>query len=157
MLDAVMCPIDDPIDRLNFMFDDDIIPPCGYEFSLSRDYDMIVWKKAFNTKIKYNNYREPYYEHVIIKLKIPKDASVVFTPSKCRASRAIVLGFYPCAFGGEVYPLDITSAMSWYDHAFRYNLGEEIVPDCFNSNWRRTCSHGIHFFRNFDDAVNYVF
>lgn len=153
MLDAVMYPFDGP-----FMFDDDtIIPPFGYEFSLSRDEDMIVWKKAFNTKIKYDEYHVPHYEYVIVKLKIPKDASIVFTPSKCRASRAIVLGFYPCAFGGEVYPLDITSAMSWYDHAYRYNFGQEIVPDCFNADWRKTCSHGIHFFRTFDEAVNYVF
>ena len=153
MLDAVMYPFDGP-----FVFDDDtIIPPFGFEFSLSRDDDMIVWKKVLVEKIKHNNYKEPYYEHVIVKLKIPKDAAVLFTPSKCRASRAIVLGFYPCAYGGETYELDMTSAMSWYDHSFKYNLGEEISPDCFDRNWRKTCSHGIHFFRNFDEAVDYVF
>ena len=152
MLDTVMNPID-PLDRLF----DDIIPPVGFELSLSRDEDMIVWKKVLVEKIKYNDYKEPYYEHVIVKLKIPKDASVLFTPSKCRASRAIVLGFYPCAYGGEAYELDMTSAISWYNHSFKYNLGEEIVPDYFNSDWRKTCSHGIHFFRNFDEAVQYVF
>ena len=136
---------------------DDAIPPVGYEVSLSRDNDMIVWKKAFNTKIKYDVYHVPHYEYVIVKLKIPKDAAVLFTPSKCRASRAIVLGFYPCAYGGEEYELDMTSAMSWYDRSFRYNLGEEISPDDFDRNWRKTCSHGIHFFRNFNEAVNYVF
>lgn len=145
------------IDPISIMFDDDIIPPTGFELSLSRDEDMIGWKKTFDAKIKYNNYREPYYEHVIVKLKIPKDASVVFTPSKCRASRAIVLGFYPCAYGGEAYELAMTSAMSWYDHSFYYNLGEEITPDSFNPDWRKTCGHGIHFFRNFDEAVNYEF
>lgn len=136
---------------------EDTLPPFGFELSLSRDDDMIVWKKALNTKIKFNNYKEPYYEDVIVKLKIPKDAAVLFTPNKCRADRAIVLGFYPCAYGCEVYELDITSAMSWYNHAFRYNFGQEIVPDCFDGDWRRTCSHGIHFFRNFDYAVNYEF
>lgn len=135
-----------------------MIPPIGYEFSLSRDEDMIVWKKALNpTKIKSNNYKEPCYEHVIVMLKIPKDASVLFTPTKCRASRAIVLGFYPCAYCGEEYELDMTSAISWYDHAYKYNLGEEVRPDCFNPDWRKTCSHGIHFFRTFDEAVNYEF
>lgn len=154
MLHAVMNPINpDPFNRLF----DDIIPPVGYEFSLSRDEDMIVWKKALNTKIKFNNYKEPYYEYVIVKLKIPKDASVVFTPSKCRANRAIVIGFYPCAYGGERYELNLTSAMSWYNHSYRYNLGEEITPDSFNPDWRKTCSNGIHFFRNFNEAVNYVF
>lgn len=127
------------------------------EVSLSRDEDMIVWKKALNPKIKFNTFKDLYYEHVIVKLKIPKDASVLFTPSKCRASRAIVLGFYPCVYGGEGYELDITSAMAWYDHAFIYTLGEEITPDGFDPDWRRTCGHGIHFFRSFDDAVQYVF
>lgn len=136
---------------------DDIIPPVGVEVSLSRDEDMIVWKKAFNTKAKFTNYSEPYYEYVVVKLKIPKDVAVVFTPTKCRANRAIVLGFYPCAYGGEAYELDMTSAMSWYDHSFKYNLGQEITPDSFDPDWHKTCSHGIHFFRSFNDAVNYVF
>ena len=144
-------------DPISITFDESAIPPVGYEFSLSRHNDMIVWKKVLVEKFKYNNYKEPCYEHVIVKLKIPKDTSVVFTPSKCRASRAIVLGFYPCAYGGEAYELDMTSAMSWYDHSFKYNLGEEISPDCFDPDWRRTCGHGIHFFRNFDEAVQYVF
>ena len=145
------------IDRFNFIVDDDQIPPVGFNLSLSRDEDMIVWKKALNPKIKYNNYKEGYYEHVIVMLKIPKDASVLFTPNKCRASRAIVLGFYPCPYGGEEYELDITSAISWYNNFFKYNLGDELHPDYFDPDWRKTCSHGIHFFRTFDEAVNYVF
>lgn len=153
MLDAVMYPIN----PISIKFDDDPIPPAGFELSLSRDYDMIVWKKALDPKIKFNNYKEPYYEHVIVKLKIQKDAVVLFTPKKSRASRAIVLGFYPCAYGGEDYPLDRTSAMSWYDHSYVYKIGEEITPDSFDPDWHKTCSHGINFFRTFDDAVNYVF
>jgi hypothetical protein len=154
MLDTYMNPIDAFDSTL-----DDIIPPIGFEFSLSRDDDMIVWKKALKTELKRHGSRfnPEFYEPVIVKLKIPKDASVLFTPKKCRASRAIVLGFYPCAYGGEEYELDITSAMAWYDHSFKYNLGEEITPDCFDHDWRNTCSHGINFFRNFDEAVNYVF
>lgn len=134
--------------------EDDPIPPVGFELSLSRDEDMIVWKKVLCNEIKSDM---TGYEHVIVKLKIPKDASVVFTPSKCRANRAIVLGFYPCALGGEEYKLAMTSAMSWYDHSFKYHLGDEIRPDCFDRDWRRTCSHGIHFFRDFYEAVGYVF
>lgn len=155
MLHDVMNPIQ--MDPFDLLFYDDIIPPVGYEFSLSRDEDMIVWKKVLVERIKYTDYREPYYEHVIVKLKIPKDASVVFTPSKCRANRAIVLCFYPCAYGGEAYELNMTSAMSWYNHTYKYNLGEEIVPDYFDRDWHKTCSHGIHFFRTFDEAINYVF
>lgn len=150
MLDDFMNPI--AIDQIRFM--DDIIPPVGFELSLSRDEDMIGWKKALIIGV---NFGTIGYEYVIVKLKIPKDATILFTPSKCRTIRAIVLGFYPCAYGGEDYPLDRTSAMSWYDHSFNYNLGEEITPDYFDYDWRKTCSHGINFFRNFDEAVNYVF
>lgn len=139
------------IPPVSIKFDDDVIPPVGYEFSLRRDEDMIVWKKAFAFKEKGG------YEHVIIKLKISKDAAVVFTPTKCRTSEAIVLGFYPCEYSGEEYPLDRTSAMSWYDNSYKYNLGKKIVPDYFDPDWRRTCSHGIHFFRRFYEAVEYIF
>jgi hypothetical protein len=159
MLDAVMYNIN----PISIKFDDDPIPPVGFELSLSRDYDMIVWKKALGPEIKpslmryswdYPSYRN---EHVIVKLKIPKDAAVLFTPTKCRANRAIVLGFYPCELGGETHELAITSAMSLYDWSYKYNLGETIRPDYFDHDWHKTCSHGIHFFRTFEEAVNYVF
>lgn len=154
MLDAVMNPI--RVDQLDYRYDDPI-PPLGFELSFVRDDDMIVWKKALNSKIKFNNHKVPYHEHIIVKLKIPKDATILFTPNKCRANRAIVLGFYPCAYGGERYQLDLSSAMSWYDHSYRYKPGEEIAPDRFDCDWHRTCSHGIHFFRTFDEALHYVF
>ena len=159
MLDAVMYPIN----PISIKFDDDPIPPVGFEFSLSRDYDMIVWKKALGPEIKPNlmryswDYPSYCHEHVIVKLKIPKDAAILFTPKKSRASRAIVLGFYPCAYGGEDYPLDRTSAISWYDHSYKYDLGAEITPDSFDPDWHKTCSHGINFFRTFDEAANYTF
>lgn len=154
MLDAVMNPI--RVDQLDYRYDDPI-PPLGFELSFIRGDDMIVWKKALNPKIKFNNYKEPYYEHIIVKLKIPKDATILFTPNKCRANRVIVLGFYPCAYGGECYQLDLSSAVSWYDHSYIYKPGEEIVPDRFDCDWHRTCSNGIHFFRTFYEAVEYVF
>lgn len=134
---------------------DDVIPPVGFEFSVSRDEDMIVWKKVLTVEHKLLTLYT--YEHVIVKLKIPKDAAVVFTPHKCRANRAIVLGFYPCTYRADAGELDITSAMSWYDHSFKYHLGDEIFPDCFDRDWHKTCSHGIHFFRDFYEAVSYVF
>lgn len=137
---------------------DDPIPPFGFELSLSRDNDMIVWKKALDPELKHDSLLDlDYYEYVIVKLKIPKDASVLFTPTKCRANRAIVLGFYPCEFDGDIYQLDKTSAMSWYDHSYKYKLGEEITPDKFDTDWRRTCSHGIHFYRRFEEARRHVF
>jgi len=150
--------IPDYLYSLSTYADNDPIPPVGFELSLSRDTDMIVWKKALDPKLKHDSLLGlGYHEYVIVKLKIPKDAAVLFTPKKSRASRAIVLGFYPCAYGGEDYQLDKTSAMSWYDHSYVYKIGEEITPDSFDPDWHKTCSHGINFFRTFDDAVNYVF
>ena len=151
------------IDPISITFDDDPIPPVGFDVSLNRDKDMVVWKKAFDPELKPSlkscswDYPMGHHEPVIIKLKIPKDAAVLFTPTKCRANRAIVLGFYPCAYGGEEYELNMTSAISWYNNSFKYNLGDELHPDYFDPDWRKTCSHGIHFFRTFDEAVNYVF
>lgn len=136
--------------QFSTMLDDDIIPPVGFDVSLNRGEDMIVWKKVLS-------FNGQMFEHVIAKLKIPKDATVLFTPTKCRANRAIVLGFYPCEYGGDAHQLSLPSAISWYDHAFIYHLGDELHPDYFDRDWRKTCSHGIHFFRNFDEAVNYVF
>jgi hypothetical protein len=138
------------IDRLNFIVDDDVIPPAGFELSLRRDDDMIVWKKVLS-------FNGQMFEYVIAKLKIPKDAAILFTPTKCRANRAIVLGFYPCEYGGDDHQLSLPSATSWYDHSYRYRLGQEISPDHFDSDWRKTCSHGIHFFRTFEEAASYVF
>ena len=143
------------IDPISITFDDDIIPPTGFELSLNRDEDMIGWKKAL---IIGANFGTIGYKYVIVKLKIPKDATILFTPKKYRSNRAIVLGFYPCLYRGEeLSQLDITSAMSWYDRSFNYNLGEEIIPDYFDPDWRKTCSHGIHFFSTFNEAVNYAF
>lgn len=138
------------INQLYCTLYDDPIPPTGFELSLRRDDDMIVWKKVLS-------FNGQMFEHVIAKLKIPKDAAILFTPTKCRANRAIVLGFYPCEYGGDGHQLSLPSAISWYNHSYRYRLGQEINPDYFDSDWHKTCSHGIHFFRTFDEAVQYIF
>lgn len=123
--------------------------PEGYELSLDREENMIVWKKAF---------APTGFRFVIVKLEIPKDAAVVFTPTKCRADRAIVLGFYPCEEGGEeIGQLDITSARSMFTRSFNYDLGKLVMPDLFDPCPIRTCSNGIHFFRTFEEAREYIF
>ena len=36
-----------------------------------------------------------------------------------------------------------------------YKVGEFVYPDSFDENRWNECSHGIHFFINKEDAINY--
>lgn len=89
---------------------------------------------------------------VIAELEIPADACRTSGFSrKCRADKAIVLGFYNKK--GE--PLNLTYERSGYDGNFIYTRGEAVHADYFDSE-RKTCAHGIHFFLTFQEAVDYI-
>lgn len=87
----------------------------------------------------------------LVKLQIPEDARrLSATTRKCRCDKAMVL--------------DITSldGEKHYDEVLNYNykktiykVGEMVYPDSFDKNRWNECSHGIHFFVNKDDAINY--
>ena len=36
-----------------------------------------------------------------------------------------------------------------------YKVGELVIPDSFDENRWNECSHGIHFFINKQNAINY--
>ena len=140
---------------------DDILSrfePC---YSSGRYKDIIGWKKAYSY---IDNEDTPFRFRaieVIVKLIIPKDAGVVFTYSKCRASYARVEGIYKCIEGHYLEPsedeaLDIKTAVSGFDHSFSYTTGHIVRPDCFDSNYRVECSYGINFFRTYKEAVKYI-
>lgn len=89
---------------------------------------------------------------VIAELEIPADACRTSGFSrKCRADKAIVLGFYNKK--GE--PLNLTHERSGYNGNFIYTRGEAVHADYFDSE-RKTCAHGIHFFLTFQEAVDYI-
>ena len=91
------------------------------------------------------------YGYFLIKLQIPEDARrSSATTRKCRCDKAKVL--------------DITSldGEEHYDEVVNYNykkttykVGEMVYPDSFDENRWNECSHGIHFFINKEDAINY--
>lgn len=96
----------------------------------------IAWKKVDNC---------------IIKLFIPEDAKrSSATTNKCRCDKAKVL---------EITNLE---ANKHIDEVINYNyarcvykVGKMVYPDKFDDNRWIECSHGIHFFMNKKEAIEY--
>lgn len=96
----------------------------------------IAWKKVDNC---------------IIKLFIPEDAKrSSATTNKCRCDKAKVL---------EITNLE---ANKHIDEVINYNyarcvykVGKMVYPDKFDDNRWIECSHGIHFFMNKQEAIEY--
>lgn len=89
----------------------------------------------------------------IVELLIPADAKrLSATTRKCRASYAKVLSITTIL--GE--PAKITSVINTnYSPSVVYKVGEFVYPDSFDDNRWHECSHGIHFFINRQEAVEY--
>ena len=91
----------------------------------------------------------PYYA----KLLIPADAERTFTFSnKCRCSKAKVLGI----FDEDGHEINGIKCFSHYDLELEYKVGEWVYPDKYDGDPYVECSHGIHFFMTFDEAVEYL-
>ena len=109
----------------------------GAELPIARtrilaDGDIVGWKKC--------------REGVLVKLLIPSDAkrSNAFG-RKCRAEFAKVV---------EIIGAD--EAVSDYDHAFKYKVGEIVNPkEPFSEDWQNECASGIHFFITRLEAEKY--
>lgn len=100
------------------------------------------WKKVMSGGIKY-----------LIKLLIPEDARrCSATTNKCRCDKAKVLDItrigdneHAGSVTNKTYPYAVTT----------YKVGEMVYPDSFDDNRFNECSHGIHFFINRQEAINY--
>ena len=91
--------------------------------------------------------------NVLIKLEIPEDAKrSSATTNKCRCDKAKVLGFYDSLGVNE---LDMTELVNERYEKCKYVKGEMVYPDSFDEDRWNECSHGIHFFVNKQDAINY--
>lgn len=87
----------------------------------------------------------------IVELEIPEDAKrVSATTRKCRCNKAKVLRI----LNRDRTVADITEVRSDYDSSFVYKVGEIVSVDNFNEDRWNECSAGIHFFINFQEAVN---
>ena len=84
-------------------------------------------------------------------MEIPADARrSSATGTKCRCDKAKVLA---------VTSLDETETFETvtnyhYDRT-TYTVGKMVYPDSFNDYRWNECSHGIHFFINKQEAINY--
>ena len=87
----------------------------------------------------------------LVKLQIPEDARrCSATTRKCRCDKAMVLDI--TSLDGEKHYDEVTN--NNYNGTI-YKVGEMVYPDSFDENRWRECSHGIHFFVNKEDAINY--
>ena len=87
----------------------------------------------------------------LVKLEIPEDAQrCSCTSQKCRCSKAKVLAITDCDGSN---PID--EILNTNETPLLYKVGEMVYPDSFDENRWNECSHGIHFFINKQDAINY--
>ena len=88
----------------------------------------------------------------IVELEIPEDAKrVSATSRKCRCDKAKVLRILHY----DRTVADVTEVASSRDSSFIYKVGEIVSVDNFDEDRWNECSIGIHFFINFQEAVNY--
>ena len=88
----------------------------------------------------------------LIKLEIPEDARrCSATSQKCRCDKAKVLSVWNMRLEEEV-----SEVVNYtYGQNTLYKVGEMVYPDSFDEDRWNECSHGIHFFINKQDAINY--
>lgn len=88
----------------------------------------------------------------LVKILIPADAKRCSAGSqKCRCDKAIVLAITDY---DETNPISEIENTCFYPHV-TYKVGEMVIPDSFDEDRWNECSHGIHFFINKHDAINY--
>ena len=90
-------------------------------------------------------------EKYLVKLQIPEDARrSSATTRKCRCDMAKVLDI--TSLDGNEHYDEVTN--NSYNETI-YKIGEMVYPDSFDENRWAECSHGIHFFVNKQDVINY--
>ena len=90
-------------------------------------------------------------EKYLVKLQIPEDARrSSATTRKCRCDKAMVLDITSLD-GNEHY----NEVVNYNYTTTVYKVGEMVYPNSFDDYRWLECSHGIHFFINKEDAINY--
>jgi hypothetical protein len=119
--------------------------------SCPSDGEFIGWKRV---------------QDYLVKLKIPNDAKRSSATSRaCRCDKALVLGIYNGFDGSEVdFDELVVNArgLVWgcFFHQITspitYKVGEMVYADSFDDNRWNECSHGIHFFVDYEAARMYI-
>lgn len=106
-------------------------------FACPSDGAFIAWKKV---------------EGKLVKLYIPEDAKrSSATTNKCRCDKAKVLSITDLEGNNPIDEVLNTAQ----NHQVLYKVGEMVYPDSFDEDRWNECSHGIHFFINKQEAINY--
>ena len=104
--------------------------------SCPSDGEFIGWKKVSNK---------------LIRLLIPSDARrSSATSRKCRCDKAKVLEITDLDGSN---PIESITNSSYAETS--YVVGEMVFPNSFDENRWNECSHGIHFFIDKQEAINY--
>ena len=105
-------------------------------YACPSDGAFIGWKKVYN---------------YLIKLEIPEDAKRCSATSlKCRCDKAKVIKITNL---DETQEYDSVTNCNYKE--LTYEVDEMVYPDSFDEDRWNECSHGIHFFINKQDAINY--
>ena len=109
---------------------------------------------AYKKVLAWDEY-EGNHKTMIAVLEIPADAtrSSGGGTRKCRCNKAKVLRFED--YSGNVLD-NMTKGLSFHDMNFVYRVGEYVTEPKFDENRWETCSTGIHFFMNRQEAINYM-
>ena len=88
----------------------------------------------------------------LVKLEITEDARrCSATSNKCRCDKAKVLEIMTIDDEQSLTEIENTA----YSPYITYKVGEVVYPDSFDEDRWNECSHGIHFFINKQEAINY--
>lgn len=89
---------------------------------------------------------------LLVQLETPADAKrSSATTMKCRCDKAKVIAI--TSRDGKKEHSSVENKE--YNPHITYKVGEMVYPDSFDDNRWDECSHGIHFFINKQDAINY--
>ena len=113
--------------------------------SCPSDGAFVGWKKVTT------EWGDPY----LVKLLIPDDARRSSATSlKCRCDKAQVLAITNLD-GSDCGRSQVVNPKGYERSETLYKVGEIVLPDSFDEDRWNECSHGIHFFINKQDAINY--
>ena len=113
-------------------------------FACPSDGSFVGWKKI-------SRYSENYSGKYLVKLSIPDDARrCSANTTKCRCDKAEVLEITNIETNEKVDVITNTNEVRCV-----YKVGEIVYPDSFDEDRWNECSHGIHFFINKQEAIDY--
>lgn len=147
----VYCSFKDVKYFKDFYFEEGIADKQGkitqyYPLACPSDGAFIGWKKIFLDNNK----------QILIKLEIPEDAkrtSSGESSRKCRCDKAKVLEITDMETGVHLHK--VTNETGFMGKELDYIVGETVYPDSFDENRWNLCTHGLHFFINKQDAIDY--